>query len=138
MNQSNPNQAFRTGSQQPSQNTYVAFVNNKDEAMMLNVPKGYTFYIYELYKPIFYIKSSDAVTGQISFSEYEYNEVIPQPAPDPTNFVTKNDMELFKNDIMNSISTLLAQANQREGVMNEQHIPKSDAKPVKPIKGQPR
>lgn len=131
MNLPNQGQPTRASSQQ---SVYIAFVNNKDEAMMLNVPKGYTFYIFELYKPVFYMKTSDVVSGQISFSEYEYNEIIPQPAPDPSNFVTREDMNSFKDDIMSSIAALLTQNNQKEGVSNGQHIPKPNAKPVKPVK----
>lgn len=131
MNLPNQGQPTRASSQQ---NVYIAFVNNKDEAMMLNVPKGYTFYIFELYKPVFYMKNSDAVSGQISFSEYEYNEVVPQPAPDPSNFVTREDMNSFKDDIMSSIATLLTQNNQKEGAPNGQYIPKSNAKSTKSTK----
>ena len=107
------NQPRMMNSGSTSNNTFIVFVNNKDEAMMVNVPKGCTAYIYEIRNPVFYVKECDAVTGQITFSEYNYTEVIPQPAPDPANFVTKNDMELFKNDIMTSISALLTK--QREG-----------------------
>lgn len=131
MNLPNQGQPTRASSQQ---NVYIAFVNNKDEAMMLNVPKGYTFYIFELYKPVFYTKTSDVVSGQISFSEYEYNEIIPQPAPDPSNFVTREDMNGFKDDIMNSIAVLLTQNKQKEGEPNGQHISKPNAKPTKPAK----
>lgn len=131
MNLPNQGQPTRASSQQ---SVYIAFVNNKDEAMMLNVPKGYTFYIFELYKPVFYMKNSDVVSGQISFSEYEYNEVVPQPAPDPSNFVTREDMNSFKDDIMSSIATLLTQNNQKEGAPNGQCIPKSNAKSTKPAK----
>lgn len=113
INQANQSQVLKTGSYQIGPNIGIAIVNNKDEAMMMNVAKGYALYIFERYNPIFYIKEADAVSGQISFSEYAYEEVIPQPAPDPSNFVTKNDMEVFKNDMMNSIAVLLAK--QKEG-----------------------
>ena len=118
----------------------IANVNNKDEAMMFNVPKGYTAYLFEYNNPLFYVKSCDEFTGQISFFEYEYNEVIPQPVPDPSNFVTRNDMENFKNDIMQSITSLIVnnQNNYSEVNSNEQHIPKTDAKPVRTTKGQSR
>lgn len=118
----------------------IANVNNKDEAMMFNVPKGYTAYLFEYNNPLFYVKNCDEYTGQISFFEYEYNEVIPQPVPDPSNFVTRNDMESFKNDIMQSIASLMNnnQYNQLEVNGNEQHISKTDAKPARTTKGQSR
>lgn len=113
INQPGQPQVLKTGSYQIGPNIGIAIVNNKDEAMMMNVTKGYALYIFERYNPIFYIKEADAISGQISFSEYEYEEVQHKPAPDPSIFVTKNDMNNFKNDIMNSIATLLAQ--QKEG-----------------------
>lgn len=118
----------------------IANVNNKDEAMMFNVPKGYTAYLFEYNNPLFYVKNCDEYTGQISFFEYEYNEVIPQPIPDPSNFVTRNDMESFKNDIMQSIASLMAnnQYNQSEVNGNEQHISKTDTKPARTTKSQSR
>jgi hypothetical protein len=107
---------------------------------MFNVPKGYTAYLFEFSKPIFYVKSCDEFTGQISFFEYEYNEVVPQPVQDSSNFVTRNDMESFKNDIMQSITQLIAnnQYNQSEVNNNEQHISKTDTKPARTTKGQSR
>lgn len=124
--------------QQPrvSQKLVISNVNNKDEAMMFNVPKGYTAYLFEYNKPVFYVKSCDEFTGQVSFFEYEYNEVIPQPVPDPSNFVTREDMVGFKNDIMQSIAALIA--NNQEVNGNEQRNAKTDAKPVKQPKGQSR
>lgn len=112
MNQPNQSQVVKSGSYQVGPNAGIAFVNNKDEAMMMNVTKGYTIYIFELLNPTFYVKSSDAITGQLSFSEYQYTEVIPKQAPDPSNFVTKSDMEYLKNDIMNSIAALLAKQKE--------------------------
>lgn len=113
MNQPGQSQVLKTGSYQLGPNIGIAVVNNKDEAMMMNVTKGYALYIFERYNPIFYIKDADAITGQVSFNEYKYEEVQPQPAPDTSNFVTKNDMEHFKNDIMSSIAALLEK--QKEG-----------------------
>lgn len=113
MNQPNQSQILKTGSYQIGPNIGIAIVNNKDEAMMMNVTKGCALYIFERYNPIFYIKEADAITGQISFNEYEYNEIVRKPVPDPSNYVTKNDMDNFKNDIMNSIAVLLAK--QKEG-----------------------
>ena len=136
-NQINQNQQFRGTSR-----LIIAYVNNKDEAMMFNVPKGYIAHLFEMTKPVFYIKSCDEFTGQISFFEYEYNEIVPQPVPDPSNFVTRNDMESFKNDIMQSIASLMAnnQYNQSEVNNNEheQRISKTDAKPARTTKGQSR
>ena len=143
-NQVGQNQQYRS-----TQRLIIANVNNKDEAMMFNVPKGYTSYLFEYNNPLFYVKSCDEFTGQISFFEYEYNEVIPQPVPDPTNFVTRDDMVGFKNDIMQSIAALLVnnqpeinnpviKVNQPEVNSNEQHISKTDAKPARSTKGQSR
>lgn len=146
-NQVGQNQQYRS-----VQRLTIANVNNKDEAMMFNVPKGYTAYLFEYNNPLFYVKSCDEFTGQISFFEYEYNEVIPQPVPDPTNFVTRDDMVGFKNDIMQSIAALLVnnqnnqpelnnpviKVNQPEVSDNEQHISKTNAKSARTTKGQSR
>ena len=143
-NQVGQNQQYRS-----VQRLTIANVNNKDEAMMFNVPKGYTAYLFEYNNPLFYVKSCDEFTGQISFFEYEYNEVIPQPVPDPTNFVTRDDMVGFKNDIMQSIAALLVnnqpeidnpviKVNQPEVSDNEQHISKTNAKSTRTTKGQSR
>ena len=113
MNQPNQSQVLKTGSYQLGPNIGIAIVNNKDEAMMMNVTKGCALYIFERYNNIFYIKEADAISGQISFNEYQYEEIHRDPAPDTSNFVTKNDMEMFKNDMMNSIAMLLAK--QKEG-----------------------
>ena len=114
----------------------IANVNNKDEAMMFNVPKGYTAYLFEYHRTMFYVKSCDEFTGQVSFFEYEYNEIVPQPVQDSSNFVTRDDMVNFKNDIMDSISTLLS--NYQGGMNNEQRVPKTDAKSARTTKGQSR
>lgn len=106
-------QLLKSGSYQMATTTSIAFVNNKDEAMMINVAKGFAVYIFETMNPIFYVKEVDATTGQVSFCEYNYTEVIPQPAPDSSNFVTKDDMNLFKNDLMNSIAAMISR--QKEG-----------------------
>ena len=106
-------QVLKTGSYQIGPNIGIAVVNNKDEAMMMNVTKGYALYIFERYNPVFYIKDADAITGQVSFNEYKYEEVLPQPAPDPSNFVTKSDMDNLKNDILTSVAELLTK--QKEG-----------------------
>lgn len=134
-NQMGQNQQFRG-----TPRLIIANVNNKDEAMMFNVPKGYTAYLFEYNNPLFYVKNCDEYTGQISFFEYEYNEVIPQPIPDPSNFVTRNDMESFKNDIMQSIASLMTnnQYNQSEVNGNEQHISKTDTKSARTTKSQSR
>ena len=116
----------------------IANVNNKDEAMMFNVPKGCTVYLFEYNNPVFYVKSCDEFTGQVSFFEYEYNEVIQQPTPDPSVFVTKDDMVGFKNDIMQSIAALIANNANVEVNDNEQHNAKTDAKPARTTKGQSR
>ena len=134
------NQISQSQQYRSTQRLIIANVNNKDEAMMFNVPKGYTAYLFEYNNPLFYVKGCDDFTGQISFFEYEYNEVIPQPVPDPSNFVTRNDMENFKNDIMQSLTSLIAnnQYNQSEVNSHEQHISKTDAKPARTTKGQAR
>lgn len=118
----------------------IANVNNKDEAMMFNVPRGYVAYLFEYRNPLFYVKSCDEFTGQISFFEYKYDEVEPQPVPDPTSYVTRNDLMSFKDDIMQSINGLLLnnQNQNRGGMNNEQHIPKTDGKSARSTKGQPR
>ena len=144
-NQANPSPNCRG-----TQKLYIAYVNNKDEAMMFNVPKGYTAFLFEYNRPVFYIKSCDEFTNQISFFEYEYTEVVPAPMPDPSNFVTRDDMLGFKDEIMQSIATLLASNVNTQGNQNmqnnqvevrhanEQHIPKTTTGPAKPAKGQSR
>lgn len=116
----------------------IANVNNKDEAMMFNVPKGYTAYLFEYNKSVFYVKACDEFSGQVSFFEYEYKEVIPQPVQDSSNFVTRDDMVNFKDDIMQSIAALLANNQQNGGMNDEQCVPKSNANATKSTKGQSR
>lgn len=116
----------------------VANVNNKDEAMMFNVPKGCTAYLFEYNNPVFYVKSSDEFTGQVSFFEYEYNEIVQQPSPDPSVFVTKDDMIGFKNDIMQSIAALIANNTNMEENNNEQCNAKTNAKSARTTKSQSR
>ena len=113
-------QIFNGSRNRTSPNVIIAFVNNKEEAMMFNVPKGYTAYLFEFARPVFYVKDCDGVSGQIAFSEYTYEEVIQPQAPDPSTFVTRNDMVDFKNDIMQSIAELMNNRPNNPSVVNNQ------------------
>ncbi len=101
-------------------NTIIAFCSSREEALMMNVTRGFTAYIFDRFEPVFYLKTSDALTGEISFKDFSYEE-IKKPEPEPVttpDVVTKSDLESFKNDIMNSISTLIANGqskNQKKG-----------------------
>ena len=96
-------------------NTTITFCNSREEALMTNIPRGFTIYIFDKFSPVFYLKSSDAVTGEISFKDFSYEEIQkPEPEPATTpDVVTKSDLESFKNDIMNSISTLIANGQSK-------------------------
>jgi hypothetical protein len=90
--------------------TNFGFASNRDEAMMMNVPKGFTFYIFDMFNPIFYVKQVDGQTEQVTFKEYQYTEVeAPQkPVSVPAgDVVTKDDFESFKTDMMNLINSAL-------------------------------
>jgi hypothetical protein len=96
-------------------NTTIAFCSSREEALMMNVMRGFKAYIFNMFEPVFYLKTSDALTGEISFQDFSYEEIkkpepVPTPAPDA---VTKADLADFKNDIMNSISTLIANGQSK-------------------------
>lgn len=83
-------------------------VNNRDEAMMFNVPVGCCAYIFNANDPEFYVKDNANLSGQCTFADYIYEE---KPAEKPqvvnTNeYVTRDDFESFANNVMNAIKQL--------------------------------
>lgn len=93
----------------------IGVVNNREEALMFNVPSGYTAYIFNRFMSEFYVK--DNLTGQCSFSDYEYTEkkpIMPEPIQS-TNAVTKDDLANMEQRIMQSVSNVLADALRQKG-----------------------
>lgn len=93
----------------------IGVVNNREEALMFNVPSGYTAYIFNRFMSEFYVK--DNLTGQCSFSDYEYAEkkpIMPEPIQS-TNSVTKDDLANMEQRIMQSVSNVLADALRQKG-----------------------
>lgn len=90
----------------------LGFSNSKDEAMMCNVNKGCTAYIFDNFENKFYVKSVDTITGQVTFDEYEYTAVPKQAPVQPQPEVTKQDLLDLKTSIMDSISTLFADSTK--------------------------
>ena len=93
----------------------IGVVNNREEALMFNVPSGYTAYIFNRFVSEFYVK--DNLTGQCSFSDYEYAEkkpVVPEPVQQ-SNGVTKDDLANMEQRIMQSVSNVLADALRQRG-----------------------
>lgn len=82
----------------------LGMVNNRDEAMMFNVPVGCCAYIFNANDPEFYVKDNANLSGQCTFADYIYEEKpAPQPQVNNNEFVTKADFDAFANNILNAI-----------------------------------
>ncbi|MBR5952796.1 MAG: hypothetical protein IKZ85_05945 [Pseudobutyrivibrio sp.] len=79
-------------------------VNNRDEAMIYNVPIGFCAYIFNVNDPEFYVKDNANLSGQCTFTDYIYKEKpIPQPQVNNNEYVTKADFDEFTQNILNAI-----------------------------------
>lgn len=85
--------------------TMFGFANGENEAMMMNLSRGYTkAYIFDVNRNCFYYKEIDS-NGQVTcFRTFEYNEVIP---PEPEKPVSHEDLANLKNDIISQIAVML-------------------------------
>ncbi len=84
--------------------TMFGFANNENEAMMMNLSRGYTqAYIFDVNKNVFYYKEIDS-SGQASvFDTYEYVKVIP---PEPEKPVSHEDLTNMENRILTQIAAM--------------------------------
>lgn len=93
----------------PNLTTNISFISSRDEAMMTNVPKGFTLYAFDMFNPVFYVKQVDSQTEQVSFKGYRYEEIQEEnkPVAGSIDAVTKEDFDAFKNDMINMINSVL-------------------------------
>ena len=96
----------------PNYNNYtLGFANSKDEAMMAQINKGVVAYIFNNFKNEFYIKSVDAVTGQVKFEEFSYEQIV-QQEPEPA--VTMADLNNMEQRILSQITQLLQKPKEED------------------------
>lgn len=85
--------------------TMFAFANSENEALMVNIGRGYTqAYIFNLNENVFYHKQIDAAGNIVAFDTYEYTKRIP---PEPEKPVTHDDLLVMQNDILAQIAAMI-------------------------------
>ncbi len=107
----NPMQGYPVPMQQPRQDTNgITWVQGEAGAKSWFVAPGATVLLMDSETMRFYIKSAD-MNGVPALRTFEYNEVgvnyqKPQEAPQAVNFVTIDEFNGFKNEVMKKLEDL--------------------------------
>lgn len=102
-----PMQGFQMPMQRPD-SSGLNWVQGEAGAKSWFVTPGSTVLLMDSENQRFYLKSAD-MSGVPAMRTFEYNEVVatkPQEAPQPINFVTVDEFNGFKNEVLKKLEDL--------------------------------